>query len=85
MVYAAIHRQISAFEYLCEHGAIIPDNYADDDGSVIGMLEIRQTWITQAGILARDHQIPLVALRAIHEYLFGYNWCMVYGVLGEML
>ena len=81
LVHAARIGNMSAFECLVFHGAIIADSCESDnsqDASVIAaMLQRRQEWIDQAASLTHHWHVPLSAMRVIHEYVVGFNWSAV--------
>ena len=77
LIHAARRNDLSMFEYLVEHGAVIsPDEEMDE--SIVAMFRRRQNWINQATALAHRWHVPLTAMRTIHEYVVGYNWAVVY-------
>ena len=67
------------FEYLLERGATLPSKIkpAADAQAIGGMVERREDWITVARCLAHGYHVPLAAVRAIHEYVVGFNWPVV--------
>ena len=76
LIDAARQGDLSIFEYLVEHGAMIPSEEAID-GSVAIMLQRRQDWISLIAVLAHEWRIPPAAIRVIHDYVVGFNWSAV--------
>ena len=81
--YAAASGDLSIFECLVEHGAVIGfndrvvDEVDESDIMVASMLQRRQDWIHQATGLALQWRVPLSALRVVHGYVVGFNWSAV--------
>ena len=65
------------FEYLVEHGVVIPSVEMNGSNEVSRMLHRRQIWIDQIKLLAHRWRIPFIAIRTIHEYVVGFNWSAV--------
>ena len=68
------------FELLVEHGVVI-SSAIENDESVAGMLQRRRDWIDQAAAITHRWDVPLTAMRLIHEYVVGFNWAAVYEAL----
>ena len=75
LIHAARYDNLTIFEYLVEQGAIIPKLTTEGDNlSIKNVLQRRQDWVNQAVAIARRWQIPLTAIRTIHDYVIGFNW-----------
>ena len=45
------------------------------------LIQRRQDWIHQIVALARRWHLSWEAIRTIHEYVIGFNWCAIYVAL----
>ena len=85
MVHVVRRGDLTMFEYLVERGVVIPSDLDEElTGFVASMLHHRRTWIKQARWLAHEQHIPLIAIRAIHEYVVGFNWSAVFETLSNL-
>lgn len=70
-------------EYLVERGIIAPPT--DEDAAYVTMLCLRRAWINHLLVLANQWRVSMTAVRTIHEYVIGFNWCDVLRELEERL
>ena len=84
LMHALTRGDLPMFEFLTEQGVEIPSGF-QVTSALAAISQRRQEWIEVAVALARRYDIPLTALRTVHEFLVGDNWATVYQAIKREL